>query len=247
MYHFFVKQEQIGENEIFIQGEDVNHIKNVLRLKCGEQVIISCMDTAEKIDYYCSIASVTESEVIVNIDWTEEGRELPNKLYLFQSLPKSDKMELIIQKAVELGVYEIIPVAAKRCVVKIDAKKEASKISRWQAIAESAAKQSKRSIIPQIKPVMTMKEALAYAGGMDVKLMPYENAKGIAQTRRIIGDIQREESVAILVGPEGGFEPQEVTDAKEAGFAPVTLGKRILRTETAGMMMLSVLMYQLEE
>lgn len=246
MYHFFVREDAISENEIRITGDDVNHMRNVLRLKCGEQVIISCVEK-EDVDYYCNISEIAEDAVIVHIDWTEEGRELKNKIYLFQGLPKSDKMELIIQKAVELGVHEIIPVAAKRSVVKLDNKKEESKIKRWQAISESAAKQSKRSIIPEIKSVMSMKEALQYASGLDVKLMPYENAKGIEETRRIVSEIAKEQSVAVLIGPEGGFDPEEVKLAEENGFYPVTLGKRILRTETAGLMMLSVLMYSLEE
>ncbi len=247
MYHFFVDAGAFCENTIKISGDDVNHIKNVLRLKIGEQIIISQIDSSEDVDYYCSITEITDECVVADVDWTESGRELPNKIYLFQGLPKSDKMELIIQKAVELGVHEIIPVAAKRSVVKLDAKKEAGKIKRWQAISESAAKQSKRSIIPEVKPVMTYKEALGYAAEIDVKMMPYENAKGISETRRIISEIGSGQSVAILIGPEGGFDPDEVDLASEAGFYPVTLGKRILRTETAGLMMLSVLMFNLEE
>ncbi|MDD6571830.1 MAG: 16S rRNA (uracil(1498)-N(3))-methyltransferase [Thermoflexaceae bacterium] len=247
MYHFFVDSEAFLENGIQIRGEDVNHIKNVLRLKCGEQIIISRKNSTEEEDYYCNITEITDDYVMAHIDWTEAGRELNNKIYLFQGLPKSDKMELIIQKAVELGVHEIIPVAARRSVVKLDNKKEESKIKRWQAISESAAKQSKRSIIPKISQVMTFKEAASYAAGMDVRLMPYENAKGIAETRRIISEIQKGESIAVLIGPEGGFDPEEVEIAEKSGFHPVTLGKRILRTETAGLMMLSVLMYNLEE
>lgn len=247
MYHFFVEADAFLENSIKITGDDVNHIKNVLRLKCGEQIIISRLNNEEDIDYYCSISELSEEYVVADIDWTEAGRELNNKIYLFQGLPKSDKMELIIQKAVELGVHEIIPVAAKRSVVKLDNKKEAGKIKRWQAISESAAKQSKRSIIPEVKNVMTFKEAMDYAKEIDVCLMPYENAKGISETRRLVSKIEKGQSVAVLIGPEGGFDPNEVETAGENGFSPVTLGKRILRTETAGLMMLSVLMYSLEE
>lgn len=247
MYHFFVEPDAITGNQIRICGEDVNHIKNVLRLKCGEQIIISPGNSAGDEDYYCDITEISDDYVMAHVDWKEAGRELKNKIYLFQGLPKSDKMELIIQKAVELGVYEIIPVAARRSVVKLDNKKEESKIKRWQAISESAAKQSKRSIIPGIKPVMGFKEAVSYAADLDVKLMPYENAEGIARTRRIISEIEKEQSVAVLIGPEGGFAPEEVEMAGENGFHPVTLGQRILRTETAGLMMLSVLMYNLEE
>ena len=247
MYHFFVDGNAFLDENIRITGEDVNHIKNALRMNIGEQVIISRTDVTEDKDYYCSVTDISDDEVTVHIDWVEEGRELNNKIYLFQGLPKGDKMELIIQKAVELGVYEIIPVAMNRCVVKLDNKKEAGKLKRWQMIAESAAKQSKRSIIPQIKPVMTVNDAIKYAGNIDVLLMPYENAKGIAETRRVISDISGNKSVAVFVGPEGGFDPKEVLSAQAGGFYPVTLGKRILRTETAGLMMLSVLMYTLED
>lgn len=247
MYHFFVEDSAFDGEQIRITGDDVNHIKNVLRMNVGEQIIISKPDEEDGTDYYCSIAAIGENEVTAHIDWTEEGRELTNKIYLFQGLPKSDKLELIIQKAVELGVYEIIPVAMNRSVVKLDGKKEAGRQKRWQAISESAAKQSKRSMIPQVKQVMTVKEALEYAAGIQIKLLPYENAKGIAQTRRLISNISQGESVAVFIGPEGGFDPKEVEGAQNAGFCPVSLGKRILRTETAGLMMLSVLMYTLEE
>lgn len=247
MYHFFVKPDAIESDVITISGEDVNHIKNVLRLKCGERIIISCPALNDEKDYYCSINEILSDSVRTHIDWTEEGRELNNRIYLFQCLPKNDKMELIIQKAVELGVYEIIPVAARRSVVKLDDKKEAAKLKRWQAISESAAKQSKRSIIPAIRRVMSFEEALGYAKETDVRMMPYENAEGIGYTRKVIAGIEKDQSVSILVGPEGGFEPSEVLLASDAGYKPVTLGKRILRTETAGMMMLSVLMFNLED
>lgn len=247
MYHFFVEESAFADGYIYITGDDVNHMKNVLRMNVGEQIIISKRNDNQDVDYYCSVEQITQEEIAARIDWTEEGRELPNKIYLFQGLPKGDKLELIIQKGVELGAYEIIPVAMSRSVVKLDAKKEAGKIKRWQAISESAAKQSKRSIIPAVKPVMTVEEALKYAKELDVKLLPYENADGIDGTRRRISQIGQGESIAVFIGPEGGFSPKEVELCKAEGFYPVTLGKRILRTETAGLMMLSVLAYTLEE
>ena len=155
-------------------------------------------------------------------------------------------MELIIQKAVELGAYAVVPVETRRCVVKLDAKKAQKKVARWQQISESAAKQSKRMLIPEVKNVMSWKEALAFAKGLDVVLIPYELAQGMKETREILSAIQPGQSVGIFIGPEGGFEEEEVRDAMEAGGKPVTLGKRILRTETAGMTMLSILMYTLE-
>ncbi len=250
MYHFFVEAEAIGEKSIRITGEDVNHIKNVLRLKCDEQIIISRRDAKESDeDYYCSIAEIASDYITANIDWTEVSRELKNRIYLFQGLPKADKMELIIQKAVELGVYEIIPVNTERCVVKLDGKKEENKIKRWQAISESAAKQSKRSIIPEIKSPMKLPEVFKYAKEQKISvcLIPYEAAKEISHTRKIISGIETGQPVAVLIGPEGGFAPQEVEAAIQNGFTAVTLGRRILRTETAGIMMLSVLMYSLED
>lgn len=155
-------------------------------------------------------------------------------------------MELIIQKAVELGVYQVIPVSCKRAVVKLDEKKAKSKIARWQGIAEAAAKQSKRGIIPQVMDVMTMKEAISYSGQCQVKLIPYELAEGMDKTKEIISSLKPGEDVAIFIGPEGGFEEAEVRAAMESGIVPITLGRRILRTETAGMTVLSWIMYQLE-
>ena len=173
--------------------------------------------------------------------------ELPVKLYLFQGLPKGDKMELIIQKAVELGVYEIIPVRTKRVVVKLDEKKETKKIARWQQIAESGAKQSGRGIIPEVKPVMSFKDAIDYAKNLEGVLIPYEKAEGMNKTREIIKGLKGKKSVGIFIGPEGGFDEQEIEAAMNSGVEPVTLGRRILRTETAGLTMLSILMFEFEE
>ncbi|MDD2958891.1 MAG: 16S rRNA (uracil(1498)-N(3))-methyltransferase [Lachnospiraceae bacterium] len=246
MYHFFVSPEQIGENEIRIEGPDVNHIKNVLRMHPGEEVRL-CTGQDTK-DYRCEIAQVGDTYVLAKIRWVEEnGTELSSRLYLFQGLPKSDKMELIIQKAVELGVYEIIPVAAKRAVVKLDAKKEETKRKRWNAISESAAKQSKRMVIPKVTKVMSFAEAVAYAeDACDVRLIPYERAENMDRTRELLSALQPGQSVGIFIGPEGGFEDTEVEAAMEHGMQAITLGRRILRTETAGLAVLSALMFQLE-
>lgn len=246
MHHFFVEPSQIQGNHIFIDGPDVNHIRNVLRMNPGEEVNVTD-GSGEKV-YRCAIASIGEDKVELNIMWAQEkGMELPSKIYLFQGLPKSDKMELIIQKAVELGVYEIIPMATARAVVKLDQKKAAAKVKRWQAISESAAKQSKRLLIPEVKEPVKFSEALKLASDLDVRLIPYELAEGMDGTRRIIQSVKPGQSVVVFIGPEGGFEEAEVELAKEAGFQAITLGRRILRTETAGMTVLSILMYQLEE
>ncbi len=252
MYHFFVEPSQIGEKEIVITGSDVNHMKNVIRLRPGDEISVS--NGVDGRDYRCGIVEMTEDEVRCELRFIkEDGVELPVKVYLFQGLPKGDKMELIIQKMVELGVYEIIPVAMQRCVVKLDDKKAKSKIARWQGIAESAAKQSKRSIVPQIHSVMTYKEALSYASDMDCRLVPYEmeesldGASGMAGTKKLIEGIQHGQSVAVFIGPEGGFDESEIQNAMAQGMQPITLGKRILRTETAGMTVMAWIMYQMEE
>lgn len=245
MYRFFVAPEQIGQNRISITGSDVNHIKNVLRMKTGEEVWISAGDSKE---YRCYLEDFLDEEILAHIIYVQESDyELPSKIYLFQGLPKNDKMELIIQKAVELGVHQVIPVAMKRCVVKLDEKKAAKKVARWQQIAESAAKQSKRMKIPQITQVMSYREALSYAASScSVRLIPYELAKDMKETKKILGEIQPGQEIAVFIGPEGGFSEEEIQMALENKVSPVTLGRRILRTETAGLAILSVLMFQLE-
>lgn len=245
MYHFFAEHENIHDTYIEIVGSDVNHLKNVLRFKEGDDLLIS---SGDNVDYICHISEMYDDKIIALIDSIDNvGKELPSKVYLFQGLPKGDKMELIIQKMTELGVHQIIPVAMKRSVVKLDSKKEGNKIKRWNLIAESAAKQSKRSIIPEITGVCGFKEAIEFADSLDVKLLPYECADGMSKTKNIINNIKKGQSVAIFIGPEGGFDIEELEFAKEHGFEIITLGKRILRTETAGMMLMSVLMYNFEE
>ena len=243
MYQFFVEDEQVQQDRICIVGGDVNHIGHVLRMKTGEKIRIS--DQSGR-SYFCRILEITEEEVWAQIEDTDEmGTEFSHKVYLFQGLPKSDKMELIIQKTVELGVYTVIPVAMKNCVVKLDDKKAKSKVTRWQAIAESAAKQSKRSLIPEVKMPMSYKEAVAYAKKLDVKLVPYENEHGMAGTKAAMEQIKKGESIAVFIGPEGGFAPEEIEMVRDE-MQLISLGRRILRTETAGIVALAILGYQLE-
>lgn len=246
MYQFFVAPEQIQGNRIVITGKDVNHIKNVLRMKPGEEISVS--NGLDGRDYRCGIEELKEEEILCTLRFIkEEGVELPSKVYLFQGLPKADKMEMIIQKAVELGVYEIIPVACKRSVVKLDEKKAKSKILRWQGIAEAAAKQSRRAIIPRIQDVMSFQKAAAYSENAQVRMIPYELAEGMENTRELIGGLRPGQDVAVFIGPEGGFAQEEIDCARERGIVPITLGRRILRTETAGMTVLSIIMYHLEQ
>ena len=248
MYQFFVEPNQININDksVIIVGGDVNHIKNVLRMKVGEELNVS--NGQDGREYRCGIAALEEDRIVCELRFVKEDNvELPAKVYLFQGLPKADKMEWIIQKAVELGAYEIIPVATRRCVVKLDDKKASSKIARWQGIAEAAAKQSKRGIIPEISEVMSFERAVKMAADMSVRIIPYEMAEGMEKTREIIERLKPGQNIAVFIGPEGGFEDSEIQFATENGIVPVTLGRRILRTETAGMTVLSWIMYRLEE
>ncbi len=246
MYQFFVEPHQICDKTVTILGSDVNHIKNVLRMKVGEELAVS--NGVDGREYRCAIASLEEESVICELRFIkEDGVELSSQVYLFQGLPKADKMELIIQKAVELGVHAVVPVAAKRCVVKLDDKKAKSKIARWQSIAEAAAKQSKRRIVPEVTEVMSFKEALAFVKDFDVKIIPYELAENMSKTKEIIEGLRPGQKIAVFIGPEGGFEEAEVQSAMGMGVEPVTLGKRILRTETAGFTVMSWIMYKLEQ
>ena len=244
MYHFFVEEEQVNGENAYIKGSDVNHIVNVLRMKVGEELLISVKGDW---DYLCNIEKTSSDRVDLKVLESMEQRELPVKITLLQGIPKSDKLEMIIQKAIELGVSEIIPVNTKRVVVKIDEKKAEAKVNRWNAIAESAAKQSKRSIVPKVLKPQTVENALETVKDYGVKLLPYENAQGIKKTRNILESLDTKNNIAVFIGPEGGFEETEVKKATDFGFEVITLGKRILRTETAGLALLGNIMIRLEE
>jgi 16S rRNA (uracil1498-N3)-methyltransferase len=296
MQRFFTEPSNVRDDEIIIYGGDVNHMKNALRMKIGEQLEVC--DSGGKV-YLCRIKEYRQGENYAGKSFTEcknaqntesaestknnekavkvekpnkidktrntdrtknidkltavlkiekewlNDTELPSRIYLFQGLPKSDKMELIIQKAVELGVYEIIPVVTNRVVVKMDEKKSAKKVERWNNISESAAKQSARGIIPKVNAVMTYSEALNYSRDLDIRLLPYELAEGLGNTREILRSLKPNQKLGVFIGPEGGFDKEEVEKAMEVGVNPITLGKRILRTETAAITMLSILMMEL--
>lgn len=245
MYQFFVEDEQIEQDVIHIQSADANHISHALRMKPGDMIRISGESGKT---YLCHIAEMTKDEVTAAIDEVDtQETEFPHKVYLFQGLPKGDKMELVIQKAVELGVYEIIPVEMKNCVVKLDEKRAGNKLKRWQAIAESAAKQSKRTIIPQVQMPVPWKKALEMAKALDITLVPYENERGMSQTRETVRGIAKGADIGVMIGPEGGFAAEEIGEVSDAGLPRISLGKRILRTETAGLVTLSVLIYELDE
>ncbi len=241
MYNFFVKEKL--NNLYEISGSDFNHIKNVLRMKVGQQILVTYNEKSD----LCEIASFEDGYLVAKIlEENYKESELPIKIYLFQGLPKSDKMELVIQKAVELGVYKIVPVEMSRCVVKLDGKKKNQKTERYNAIAEAGAKQCKRNIIPIVENVLTFNEALELAKTLDLFIAPYESETGIEGTKTALSKIKSGMSVGIIIGPEGGFDDKEIEKVKEIGGEVISLGKRILRTETASITALSMLMLYAE-
>ena len=245
MYRFYVSADQLAEKEVFISGGDVNHIKNVLRHEVGDW-IVACDGNGT--DYVSRIQSICSDEVVASIEKVQPtGTELPVRITLFQGMPKKDKLELIIQKAVELGACEIVPVMTKRTVVKLSEEKKINKrLERWQSIAYAAAKQCDRGIIPTVHKPVSYEEALAMADQLDYNVIPYELQTGMEEARKIVDQACKQRSLGIFIGPEGGFEPEEVERAMTRNIHPMTLGKRILRTETAGMALLSILMFQMQ-
>lgn len=248
MNNFFVEAGDRTDDGFLITGENFNHLANVLRIKTGENVFISCGGETD----LCRIESInTETAKAVIIEENAIDTELPVRITLFQGIPKGDKTELIIQKCVELGVHRIVPVEMKRCVVKLDDKRKKSKTLRWQAIAESAAKQSKRNIIPEVCEAVPFAKAIEKASEADMILLPYENERGMIDTMTALKSIKSGMKIAIFIGPEGGFEESEIEAAKAVGARIISLGSRILRTETAaitavGMCMLAIEMQEAE-
>ena len=246
MHHFFVEKENFTGDSIFLTDDNYNHAVNVLRLKEGERILISDPDG---VDYICSVTEINRDDRQMRAvigETCEDNHELPAQVVLFQCLPKADKMELIIQKAVELGVTAVVPVQSRNCVVRLDDRKADAKIRRWQAIAESAAKQSKRSVIPKVHMPVNWKEALEMSDGYDVRMIPYEAENGLTSMCEAIISLLPGRRIAVYIGSEGGFDPLEVSMARRHGVVPVSLGRRILRTETAAIAVLSMIMIRLE-
>ena len=250
MPKFFIKNKKKSNNKIIIIGQDVKHIKNVLRKKINDKIIVCNSETTR--DYICKIKDITdekiECEIIENI---EENVESNVQISIFQGLPKADKMELIIQKSVELGAYDITPVEMQRCIVKLEDKDKIKKIQRWQKISEVAAKQSGRNIIPNINNIIDLENVCNLCQNYDIVLVAYENEKENKlkyQIKKIKEKIKSDIKIAILIGPEGGIDEKEIEILKEIDNVKIiTLGKRILRTETVALNMLSILMYELED
>ncbi len=247
MDHFFTDPSNIRDKHIIIEGSDVNHIRNVLRLRPGDEISVS--NGVDGREYRCGIVSISDVVECELRFIKEESVELPVRVHLFQGLCKGDKMETVIQKTTELGVYEVIPVQMIRSVVKLDDKKAASKVSRYVGVAEAAAKQSKRAVIPQIHPVCDVNSAIEYAKGFDKIIVPYELSAGesFEDTRKVMGSVKGLKDIAVFIGPEGGFDDSEIEALKASGADVISLGRRILRTETAGMTVLSWLVYLLED
>ncbi len=230
MFNFFAKEAADLNGRFYITGNDHNHIKNVLRMKQGEEFLVSF----EGKSHLCSLESLDEStSVAMIINENYQSTELPVYIHLFQGLPKADKMELIIQKCTELGVSEITPVEMRNCVVRLEEKKKKSKTERWQAIAESAAKQSKRNIVPTVNTPLSFADVTNKAEEFDLFLVPYESEDGMKSTKSALSKIKSGSRIAVLIGPEGGFDKKEIEKCKDKNMSIVSLGKRILRTETA--------------
>lgn len=250
MPKFFVNQENIQERKILIIGEDVNHIKNVLRKNVGDTLEICDAQNGE--NFLCKIEEIKQEEILCKIIENLENTSEPNTyVHIYQGLPKSDKMELIIQKSVELGVSEITPTNMSRCIVKLEPKDARKKVERWQKISEVAAKQSGRDIIPKINNLCNLNEVINQCKEYDVILLAYENEKENKLKNEIetLKKLQLEKSnlkIAVIIGPEGGMATEEVEKAKQNGIKIITLGNRILRTETVALNILSIIMYELE-
>lgn len=243
MFNFFAKEAPDSNGSFYISGTDFNHIKNVLRMKSGDKILVSF----EGKSYPCTLEDFQGDSACATItDESFRNTELSVKLHLFQGIPKADKMELIIQKCTELGVSEITPAQMSRCVVKLEEKKKKSKTERWQAIAESAAKQSKRSVVPTVNMPLSFKSLIDASSDFDLFLVPYENEEGMLGTKKVLSEIRKGMKIGIVIGPEGGFDEKEISALRDAGCKTVSLGQRILRTETAAITATAMLMLHCE-
>ncbi len=246
MSKFFVKTNQIKEPNIEILGADVNHIKNVLRKNIGEELEICNKENSN--NYIAKIEKIENNCITCKIIKILTNTSEKNvQIHILQGLPKADKMELVIQKSVELGAYEITPIAMKRCIVKINAKDESKKIQRWQKISEVAAKQCGRNIVPKINNIKNIKEVCSIIKDYDIVLVAYEKEK----ENKLKTELQKIKDktnvkIAVIIGPEGGIEPEEVQQLQQNGAKVVTLGTRILRTETVALSIISNITYELE-
>ena len=254
MNHIIVNRDRMSDDKrsVTVTGAEAHHLIHVLRIREDEEFSVSIADEMDMAQYRYGVVEIRDDAVIGELRFIkEEDVELPSSIVLFQGLPKSDKMELIVQKAVELGAASIIPMKTKRSVVRLDEARAAKKVYRWQEIASAAAAQSRRSILPTVENIMTVAEAATYASHLDVVLLTYELAleddpDALRRTGELLRSIKPGQTVGIIIGPEGGWAPEEVEMLRNAGAQTISLGHRILRTETAGMTVLSWLILQLE-
>ena len=243
MPKFFVKKEQIQDDIINIVGTDVNHIKNVLRLKVQEELIISC----EENNYLCQIIDMEKEKITCKILSVLDKKTEPNVyIHIIQGLPKSDKMEWIIEKCTEVGVSEFTPIETKRSIVKLDEKGKDKKLIRWQKIAEVAAKQSGRDIVPKVNNIINIEKVYQFIKNYDIILTAYEKETDYSLKQAMQIEKYANLKVAVLVGPEGGWDENEIEYLKSLGINTITLGKRILRTETAPIVIASNIIYELD-
>ena len=242
MFNFFAERTARQGDYFYISGSDYNHIRNVLRMKTGDEILVSCNGQAS----LCKIEIFSDYVKAEVVEENYHNTNLPIKIHLFPGLPKSDKMELIIQKEVELGVEEITPVEMNRCVVKIEEKINKSKKERWQSIAESAAKQSKRVVIPKVNDIISYKQFLEKSEELSVLLVPYENKEGMKATKEALKEIKSGDTVGIIIGPEGGFDEKEIDLVTGKNGKTISLGSRILRTETAAIASVTMCMLYAE-
>ncbi|WKY46850.1 16S rRNA (uracil(1498)-N(3))-methyltransferase [Eubacteriaceae bacterium ES3] len=239
MHRFFVAKEQIEHDTVSIDGEDFKHLTRVLRIKIDDEIEVC---DGQGFDYRVRVDSITEKELSGKIldRYISLGENKDFTITLFQGIPKGTKMETIVQKTVELGVSAIVPFASKRAVAEIS-KKEGKKLERWQRIAYEAAKQSKRGIVPELRPMLTVKGLCECLTDFNLILLAYE-AEQENSLKKVLSGIEGitedKMKIAVIVGPEGGFDPEEVNLLTAAGAISVSLGKRILRTETAGMLVI---------
>ncbi|RBP68920.1 16S rRNA (uracil1498-N3)-methyltransferase [Alkalibaculum bacchi] len=242
MHRFFIEDHQIVDEQVYISGENHEHMTKSLRVKIGEKVELS---NGKGLEYIATVQEIDKNQVLLEIiEKTTNSSEMPVKITLYQGLPKATKMDLIVQKTVELGVTNIVPVIMERTIVEMD-KKANKKIERWQKISEEAAKQSKRGIIPIIKPVVKLKNIDKEFEKNDLNLIAYENEDD-SNLKKILEAHNKVQKIGVLIGPEGGISEKEAQYLKELKAKSISLGKRILRTETAGMAALSMLVYHFE-
>ena len=243
-HHFIISPQQIGAKEIVITGNDLEHLSRVLRLKPGETITVS--DGEDRV-YFCVLTQINKSRAVAEIksvspDYSEPSLEVT----LLQGLPKGDKLELIIQKAVELGISRVVPVAMERSVVQLSGAKAEARVQRWQRIAQEAAKQSRRGCIPSVSPIVSLAEALEELPERNLVLLPWEEERSRGLKEILLSpQAQKAAGITLIIGPEGGLPEKELLMAKNKGAIPLSLGPRILRTETAAIATVAIVMYQL--